>query len=91
MRLLMTVSALALASVACVAEVPPAVDTPAEAPVVRRCESTVVQGAEPIEHAAPPAAAASADPCADLRALDEVTEHIDALGELLEEVGDESP
>ena len=27
----------------------------------------------------------------DLRALDEVTEHIDALGELLEEVGDESP
>jgi hypothetical protein len=95
MRLLMTVSALALASVACVAEVPPAVDTPAEAPVVRRCESTVVRGAEPIEHAGPPvavaSAAASADPCADLRALDEVTEHIDALGELLEEVGDESP
>lgn len=92
MRLLMTVSALALASVACVAEVPPAVDTPAEAPVVRRCESTVVQGAEPIEHAGPPVAtAAAADPCADLRALEDVTEHIDALGELLEEVGDENP
>lgn len=91
MRLMMTVSALALASVACVAEVPPAVDTPAEAPVVRRCESTVVAGAEPIEHAGPPVATASSDPCADLRALDEVTEHIDALGELLEEVGDENP
>lgn len=91
MRLLMTVSALALASVACVAEAPPAVDTPAEAPVVRRCDSSVVRGAEPIEHAGPPVATASTDPCADLRALDEVTEHIDALGELLEEVSDENP